>query len=143
MLPAEAGEDGGDARHQLGEGRTTLRLRMPALDHDGVAEGGGRGGGRSQRRKQEVAAEMLNLKHFSLKLKKINFVFDLVFFLLQWSKRIDCDVLCVCLTQIQRPTYPKIHCTVTNCNYRKLMNMNLLSFSSVRLLKAEVLSWFM
>ncbi len=39
MLPAEAGEDGGDARHQLGEGGPPLRLRMPALDHHGVAGG--------------------------------------------------------------------------------------------------------
>lgn len=43
MLPAEAGEDGGDARHQLGEGGPPLRLRVPALDHHCVA--GGRGAG--------------------------------------------------------------------------------------------------
>lgn len=46
VLPAEAGEDGGDARHQLGEGGPPLRLWMPALDHDRVA--GGAGGERSQ-----------------------------------------------------------------------------------------------
>lgn len=43
VLPAEAGEDGGDARHQLGEGGPPLRLRVPALDHHRVA--GGRGAG--------------------------------------------------------------------------------------------------
>ena len=41
MLPAEAGEDGGDAGHQLGDGGPPLRLRVPALDHHRVA--GGRG----------------------------------------------------------------------------------------------------
>lgn len=43
MLAAEAGEDGGDARHQLGEGGPTLRLGVPALNHHRVAVG--RGGG--------------------------------------------------------------------------------------------------
>ena len=37
VLPAEAGEDGGDAGDQLGEGRPPLRLGMPALDHHRVA----------------------------------------------------------------------------------------------------------
>lgn len=39
VLPAEAGEDGRDARHQLGERGPALRLRVPALDHHGVAAG--------------------------------------------------------------------------------------------------------
>lgn len=46
VLPAEAGEDGGDARHQLGEGGPPLWLWMPAFDHHRVAAG--RGGERSQ-----------------------------------------------------------------------------------------------
>lgn len=41
MLAAEAGEDGGDARHQLGEGGPALRLGVPALDHHRVAVGRG------------------------------------------------------------------------------------------------------
>lgn len=39
VLAAEAGEDGGDMRHQLGEGGPALRLGMPALDHHRVAAG--------------------------------------------------------------------------------------------------------
>lgn len=39
VLPAEAGEDGGDTRHQLGERGPPLRLGVPALDHHRVAEG--------------------------------------------------------------------------------------------------------
>lgn len=46
VLAAEAGEDGGDARHQLREGGPPLRLWVPALDHHCVAGGGG--GERSQ-----------------------------------------------------------------------------------------------
>lgn len=38
MFPAEAGEDGRDARDELGEGGTTLRFGVPALDHHVVAE---------------------------------------------------------------------------------------------------------
>lgn len=38
VLAAEAGEDGGDAGHQLGEGGAALRLWVPALDHHRVAE---------------------------------------------------------------------------------------------------------
>ena len=41
VLAAEAGEDGRDARHQLGEGGPTLRVWMPALDHHCVARRGG------------------------------------------------------------------------------------------------------
>lgn len=39
MLPGEAGEDGGNTRHELGERGSALRLWMPALDHDRVAGG--------------------------------------------------------------------------------------------------------
>lgn len=46
VLAAEAGKDGGDARHQLREGGPPLRLWVPALDHHCVAGGGG--GERSQ-----------------------------------------------------------------------------------------------
>lgn len=43
MLAAEAGEDGGDARHQLGERGPALRLGVPTLDHYRVAAGRGEG----------------------------------------------------------------------------------------------------
>lgn len=55
VLPAEAGEDGGDARHQLGESGPALGLGVPALDHQCVAggeAGGGRGGGVRTKRRQ-------------------------------------------------------------------------------------------
>lgn len=42
VLAAETGEDGGDARHQLGERRPPLGIGVPALDHHRVAEGGRR-----------------------------------------------------------------------------------------------------
>lgn len=41
VLPAEAGEDGGDARHKFGERWPPLGLRVPRLDHHRVAAGGG------------------------------------------------------------------------------------------------------
>lgn len=39
VLPAETGEDGGDARHELVERGPPLRIGVPALDHHCVAEG--------------------------------------------------------------------------------------------------------
>lgn len=39
VLPAETGEDRGNARHQLGERRPTLGIGVPALDHHRVAAG--------------------------------------------------------------------------------------------------------
>ena len=39
MLAAKAGEDGGDARHQVGDRGAALRLRVPAFDHHCVAGG--------------------------------------------------------------------------------------------------------
>lgn len=59
VLAAEAGEDGRDARHQLGEGGPTLRVRMPALDHHRVARRGGgerRGEKRSQDKHEQIGA---------------------------------------------------------------------------------------
>lgn len=53
VLAAEAGEDGGDARHQLGERGPALRLGVPALDHHRVPAGRGGGatsGGEVERR---------------------------------------------------------------------------------------------
>lgn len=63
VLPAEAGEDGGDARHQLGEGGPPLRLRVPALDHHRVA--GGRGGQRSQTKLRQDTLKLLALAYFN------------------------------------------------------------------------------
>lgn len=48
MLPGEAGEDGGNTRHELGERGPALRLWMPALDHDRVAGGEERRGVRKE-----------------------------------------------------------------------------------------------
>lgn len=39
VLATKAGEDGGNARHQLGERRPPLGIGVPALDHHRVAEG--------------------------------------------------------------------------------------------------------
>lgn len=39
VLPAKTGEDGGDARHQLGERGPPLGIGVPALDHHRVAAG--------------------------------------------------------------------------------------------------------
>lgn len=49
VLAAEAGEDGGDARHQLGERGPPLGIGVPALDHHHVAE----------RRRRKCQSELL------------------------------------------------------------------------------------